>query len=416
MSLELKYLISNLFKENDHNYNSIDIFNIYSQIEKPRFEFNQDFAFKCFFLAKTLKSSPNDIAKNLQNNISLLKKNIKSPWIKSAESLNGFLNLSINTINLNKFFINYFLFSTNENKNDLNISKSFQDNDDLQYFNYFNILNKCFSFKTNSFDKSKKSVLVEYSQPNTHKQMHIGHLRNICIGSSLVNLKKYLGYNVKAINYIGDEGNHIAKCLWMINKLQAKDTENDHIKKNHAHAHNTSFSKLYNDYYIKAQDYLDKNPQGYEFDQAKKEISKVLKDLEQKTGPYYTLWQETKKLCLADFDAIYNFLNIKFDHNYFESELTEDCQKLVDKYLSKKIFVESQGAIGIDLSDQKLGFMMLRKSDGNSLYITKDLALAYKKLQDFPQSYESLMVVGEEQTHHFKQLFACFENSKFQSL
>ncbi len=108
------------------------------------------------------------------------------------------------------------------------------------------------------------------------------------------------------------------------------------------------------------------------------------------------------------FHEIYDWLNVKFDKIFYESEVSEESQKIVDEYLERGIFYESQGAIGIDLKPYGIPFLMLRKSNGTSLYATKDLALAQKKFEEYRITH-SIYVVGSEQDLHFRQVFKTLE-------
>ena len=240
-------------------------------------------------------------------------------------------------------------------------------------------------------DQTTESFMIEYSQPNTHKEFHIGHTRNVCLGLSLSRIYQLLGHPVIQVNYIGDEGTHVAKCLWELQKQAQIQPPADYTA-----------SQWYNLHYTKANEHLETNPA------AAHELSVILAELEARSGKFYQLWTETKQRCLDDFAAIYTWLGVDFDHVYFESELTTEAQAIVDEYLHKGVFHHSEGAIGCDLRDQDLGYMMVRKSDGNSLYITKDLALAHRKNTDY-NVQSSLIVVGNEQNFHFQQLFACLK-------
>ena len=116
---------------------------------------------------------------------------------------------------------------------------------------------------------------------------------------------------------------------------------------------------------------------------------------------------------MESFYDIYKWLNVHFDHYFYESEVSEESQQIVQEYKDKGLFVESDGAYGIDMKPYKLGFFMAQKSDGNTLYITKDLALARRKFEDFGIT-SSIYVVGDEQNFHFKQLFKCLELMGFE--
>jgi arginyl-tRNA synthetase len=234
---------------------------------------------------------------------------------------------------------------------------------------------------------AKERVMVEYSQPNTHKSFHVGHVRNVCLGDALVRMYRHLGYDVISANYIGDEGMHVAKCLWQLKKEQDIVEDGDFLGEVYARA-----AKALSD-------------EGADHASAKAEISEILSHLESNTGEDYLLWQKSKSWSMKAFAAVYEYLGVTFDHYFYESELTEDSQKIVDEYLKKGVFVESDGAVGCPLDDVSLGFMIARKKDGNTLYATKDLALAKIKFENFNID-QSIYVVASEQNFHFKQVFA----------
>ncbi len=122
----------------------------------------------------------------------------------------------------------------------------------------------------------------------------------------------------------------------------------------------------------------------------------------------YQLWKETRDWSMDVFNDIYKWIGARFDHFFFESDVSEESQAIVEEYLKKGVFVEDQGAIGVDLKDYKLGFALFRKRDGNTLYATKDLALARRKFDQFKID-KSIYVVGSEQNLHFRQVFKTLE-------
>jgi arginyl-tRNA synthetase len=342
------------------NNSALEQDKLFALLEKPPETSMGDYALPCFQFAKILRQKPQEIASKLQ---ALLDKQ-KNPWIQKVQPLGPFLNIFV--------------------------AKKFLAQEILPI-----IIDGHF-FKV--FDKdpvhSSQKVMIEFSQPNTHKEFHVGHGRNVCLGDSLCRIYSYLGYQVVPVNYIGDEGTHVAKCLWQIgdNKPQLP-TENQ--------------VEWYGEKYIAATKILDESS---EEDKKKyqQEVSAILKTLEQKSGYWYDLWQKTRKDCLADFNHIYHWLDVHFDHFFYESELSEKSQDIVDEFIKKGIFKESKGATGIDLSEDKLGFFMARKSDGTTPYITKDLVLARQKFEQFNID-RSIYVVGREQNFHFQQLFKALD-------
>ncbi len=235
-----------------------------------------------------------------------------------------------------------------------------------------------------------KKVMIEYSQPNTHKEFHIGHLRNVCLGSELVKLYKVMGYNVISANYIGDVGAHVAKCLWAYMAKGAKEPK----KKNKG--------EYLGELYSWATQKIADNPQY------KKQVEEIQQKLENGDKKLTALWKKTREWSLKEFNRIYKDLGVEFDVVYYESEVEKPGKKLVYDLLAKGIAGESQGAIIIDLIPYDLGAFLILKSDGTSLYATKDLALAVKKFKKYKLD-QSIYVVDSRQELYFKQLFKALE-------
>ncbi len=331
-------------------------------LEKPPEPHPGDYAFPCFRLAKVLKKAPPAIATEL---VTLLNQGRKpGSWFKEAIAVGPFANFLIDKTVLAKVLLPKVCDGTYRGELKADVSRS------------------------------SVRVMVEYSQPNTHKEFHVGHVRNVALGGALCELFKYAGYQVVAANYIGDEGTHIAKCLWHIQKKGLKAPEE---KK----------GEWLGDMYAEATRTLA-NASEEDRKLMDQEVSQVLREIESKRGPIYDEWKKTRQWSLDDFNANYAWLGIAFDHFFYESEFTEEGQLLVDEYQKLGFFKEDQGAIGIDLSPYKLGFMIVRKRDGNILYATRDLALARKKFNDFKID-RSIVVVACEQNHHFKQVFKTLE-------
>ena len=144
-----------------------------------------------------------------------------------------------------------------------------------------------------------------------------------------------------------------------------------------------------------------------------KEVSDCLKALEKGSGPLYDLWQETRQWSLQDFNDVYNWLEARFDHFFYESEVSDSGKSIVKEFLDKGVFVKSEGAVGADLSAHKLGFFMVLKSDGTGLYSTKDLSLAQLKFEKFKID-RSVYVVDAAQSMHFQQVFKTLELMGYQ--
>src|SRR5690606_24747408 len=144
------------------------------------------------------------------------------------------------------------------------------------------------------------------------------------------------------------------------------------------------------------------------------ELTEILKQLEKKSGEYFDLWQETRQWSIELMNDVYKWAHVDFDVWYWESEVDSASVKLAMEYYDKGLFIKDEGAIGIDLSDHKLGFCMLLKSDGNGLYATKDIELARRKFQDY-HIEKNIYVVDKRQEHHFKQVFKVLELMGFEN-
>lgn len=240
-----------------------------------------------------------------------------------------------------------------------------------------------------------KSVLIEGAQPNTHKEFHIGHLRNAVFPQAIVNVLRANAYNVTYASYIGDIGAHVAKALWGMKKFHDGET----------------FSKAeraakLGQIYTEATTYVE------EHEEAKDEIAEVQRQLEAKEEPWYSLWKETREWSLEAFREIYKELGVKPDVWYFESQVEEPGKELVKTMLTDGIAKKSEGAVVVDLEKENLGVFLILKSDGSSLYATKDLALAFKKQKDYSPDRQ-IFVVDVRQSYYFQQLFATLKRMGF---
>jgi arginyl-tRNA synthetase len=248
--------------------------------------------------------------------------------------------------------------------------------------------------------RKDEKIMVEYSQPNTHKAFHIGHLRNTCLGAALVNILRYAGYTVVAANLINDTGSHVARWLWCY--LTYHQGEQPPLQK----------GKWLEDIYVEAAQRLQDNPEH------ESEVKAILQKLEQKEETIVNLWEKSKKWSMDEFYRIYHELHVDFDVYFYDSQLYEEGKEIVAQLVTMGIAQESEGAIIVDL-DSQLGtddvyktYVALR-SDGTALYQTKDFALAKKKFEDYHVD-RSIYVVGSEQKLHFNQVFKTLELAGFE--
>jgi len=256
------------------------------------------------------------------------------------------------------------------------------------------ILNDHF-FHAKLTEKSPKTM-IEYSQPNTHKELHVGHMRNLCLGDALIRLHRYCQFDIISSTFPGDVGTHVAKCLW-------------YLKFHHQGPIPTERKGAWlGSLYSAAHQKLEEERGTEREEQNRIQLTLILKQLEQKSGEYYELWKTTREWSIELMHKIYDWAGVKFDTWYWESEVDSDSVKLVKEYQAKGLFKEDNGCVGIDLNEWKLGFCMLLKTDGNGLYATKDIELARRKFQDF-KIEKNIYVVDKRQEHHFKQVFKVLE-------
>lgn len=243
----------------------------------------------------------------------------------------------------------------------------------------------------------REKIVVEYSQPNTHKALHIGHLRCLVLGDAVSRILEGAGHEVVKVTYPGDMGAHIAKTLWYLKNHYQGDIPTSHR------------GDWLGDLYADAHSFVEESSKDTtRADAIKAEIGDILAELQQGSGPYFDLWKETREWSFAEMRGVYQWMNVTFDEWFTESECDGPSRDLVREKLEEGLFVKDQGAIGIDLSPYKLGFALLLKSDGNGLYLTKDLELIRRKFKD-PSVTRSIVVVDSRQKLHFKQVFKVAE-------
>ncbi|WP_124058103.1 arginine--tRNA ligase [Vaginisenegalia massiliensis] len=231
------------------------------------------------------------------------------------------------------------------------------------------------------------NVTFDMSSPNIAKPMSMGHLRSTVIGNALSNIFAKLNYHSININHLGDWGTQFGKLivayrLWGDEEVVKQDPVKELVK-------------LYVEFHEKAE--LDPS-----LDDEARAVFKKLEDGDEET---VALWQWFKDESLKEFDKVYRLLNIKFDYNTGESFYNDKMQPIVEELEAKGISTIENGATLVMLDDEELPPALIKKSDGATLYLTRDLATAYyrKKTFDFA---ENVYVVGNEQANHFRQLKA----------
>lgn len=255
-------------------------------------------------------------------------------------------------------------------------------------------------FKQKLTDQNPR-MMVEYSQPNTHKELHVGHMRNACLGDSVIKVCRYVGQDVISSTFPGDVGTHVAKCLWFLKYHNAEAIPEIN--------RGEWLGGIYSKAHLKLEDEIG-TPQEIK---NREQLTEILKQLENKSGEYFEKWKETRQWSIDLMKSVYRWAGIEFDHWYWESEMDSPSVQYVQELYKKNLLTKSEGAIGMDLSEDQMGFCMLLKTDGTGLYATKDLELARRKFQDY-KIEKNVYVVDMRQALHFKQIFKVLEKLGFE--
>ncbi len=330
---------------------------IYKALVEPPQSDMGDLAYGCFIIAKTLKKAPPQIAAELAQHV------VKDATLISAQGNGPYLNLTFSPQVFGEQIIHPIL------------EGSF--------------------FKKQILEKSPKTM-IEFSQPNTHKELHVGHMRNLCLGDALVRMLRYSGREIIASTFPGDMGTHVAKCLWYMKKHNQEPVP--------AVEKGEWLGRMYSRANLLLEDQVG-TPQE---EINRSELTEILRELESEKGPYFDLWKETRAWSIELMKNVYKWANVEFDEWYFESEMDATSANWVKELYAQGKLEKSNGAIGMNLESEKLGFCMLLKSDGTGLYATKDLLLAKHKFEN-RHIEKSVYVVDMRQALHFKQVFRTLE-------
>lgn len=344
---------------------------IYQALVEPPNADMGHLALGCFIFAKALKKSPAAVANELRELLTTAPVAGSSSDLASVEAAGPYLNLKFTPAALARHTVQPALSAA--------------------------------MFRIPLVAEAPKTM-IEYSQPNTHKELHVGHMRNLCLGDALVRLlrRSFGEERIISSTFPGDVGTHVAKCLWYIKNhlgTQVLDEKRRDPKRGEWLGQMYSAANLKLEDEAVIPDIFERN---------KAQLTEILKQLEVAHGEYYDLWKETREWSVELMQRVYDWAGVRFDRWYWESEVDADSVRTVKKYFAEGRLQESQGAIGLDFSAENLGFCMLLKSDGTGLYATKDIELARRKFEDF-KIEKSIYVVDMRQALHFKQVFRALE-------
>lgn len=346
---DLKKLTAGILAE---KLEGLDAADIEKMIETPPDSTLGDYAFPCFRLAKMFRKAPQMIAQEI------------------AEQLAG--ETAFHEVRNVNAYVNFFM------------NRAEAEADAV-----VDVLEKKDEFGRSDLGAGK-TVIVEFSSPNIAKPFHIGHLRSTVIGNSINKIYDALGYDVVRINHLGDYGTQFGKMIVAYRKWGSEeDVRREPIK-----------SLL--SYYVRFHDEAEKDPS------LEDEARATFARLEQGEKEETELWKWFREESLREFTYVYDLLGIEFDSYAGESFYSDKMDRVIDIMNEKGILQESQGAQIVDLSDYNMPPAIIRKKDGSTLYITRDIAAALyrKETYDF---FKNIYVVASQQNLHFSQWFKVIE-------
>lgn len=273
--------------------------------------------------------------------------------------------------------------------------------------NFYNIWNQP-TFGFLPADTHKKSIMVEYSSPNTNKPLHLGHVRNDLLGYSVAQILQAAGNKVYKTQIINDRGIHICKSMLAYQKFGHEETPESAGLKG---------DKLIGNYYVafdKAYraEVKELMTQGLDEESAKKqapmlvEAQEMLLRWEAGDADTVALWKKMNQWVYDGFDVTYKALGVDFDVNYYESNTYLLGKEVVQHGLEQGIFYrKDDGSVWIDLTSDGLDEKIVLRSDGTAVYMTQDIGTAIQRVKDYPDVGGMVYTVGNEQDYHFKVLF-----------
>jgi arginyl-tRNA synthetase len=350
-------------------YGSDAVSNIDMQVQKTRRGYAGDYTLVTFPLAKRLAATPADIAatlgKRLQEN---------NACISNTQVVQGFLNISLS----NEYWRNQ-------------------------------LLSIAHSHATPT--PTGKTIMVEYSSPNTNKPLHLGHIRNNLLGASVARILEAAGNSVIKVNLVNDRGIHICKSMLAWQKWGngitplSSGKKGDHLVGDFY----VLFDKKYKEQIAALAANADATEAATE-DEARHnapiilEAQQMLQQWEQGDAQVRQLWATMNQWVYEGFEQTYRTLGVDFDKTYYESETYLLGKDLVEQGLRRGVFyAKSDGSVWIDLTAEGLDNKLVRRSDGTSVYITQDIGTAVQRYSEHSLSAH-IYVVGNEQDYHFQVL------------
>ena len=310
-----------------------------------------DYAFPCFKLARSLRKAPPMIAGELV-------KVINADFLSRVEAVGGYLN----------FFIDKALYASSVIGEVLDKGEKYGSSD----------------------MGAGKTICIDYSSINIAKRFHIGHLSTTALGNALYKIYSFLGYKCVGINHLGDWGTQFGKMIAAYKHWGSREmVEQGGVQ---------ALSDLYVKFHAEAEKDPSLDDEGRAW----------FKKVETGDEEAISIWQWFKDLTLKDANRVYDMLGVKFDSYAGEAFYMDKMGPVIEELREKKLLKESDGAYVVDLEEYGMPPCLIIKSDGATLYTTRDLAAAFyrKKTYDFTKC---LYVVAYQQSLHFRQLFKVIE-------
>ena len=321
-------------------------------VEVPQDAKMGDYAFPCFRLAKVLRKAPPMIAAEIAEKIS------GNPMFEKVEQVNAYVNMFISKKEFVKDVVDEVLAKGEEYG------------------------------KTNV--GGGKTVIVEFSSPNIAKPFHIGHIRSTVIGNSINKIYSAMGYNVVRINHLEDYGTQFGKMICAYRHWGNKeDVINEPIK---------TLLSYYTRFHVEVEEHPELDDEARE----------IFAKLERGEKEEVELWQWFRDESLKEFNRVYKMLGIEFDSYAGESFYSDKMPRIVEMLEEKGLLEESNGAQIVDLEPYGLTPALIKKSDGSSLYITRDIAAAVYRKEHY-DFYKNIYVVASQQNLHFQQWIKIIE-------
>jgi arginyl-tRNA synthetase len=317
-------------------------------LEKPKYEHLGDIAFPCFSLAKKLRKSPQVIATEIAGK---LQKNL----YKDLQVVGGYINIFYAQEDAINRILNHILFEQE---------------------NY------------GSKEAVGEKVVIDFSSPNIAKPFSMGHLRSTVIGNALANIAEKNGFQAVRINHLGDWGTQFGKLIVAYKRWGDKETITA-----------SPIEELLK-IYVKFHEEAEKHPELNDY------ARQAFKALEDQDEEAIQLWQWFREVSLEEFNKVYEQLDITFDYNHGEAFYNDKMESVLTELNEKNLLVESEGAYVVEV--EGMPPCLITKTDGATLYATRDLAAAKYRWQEYRPA-KFFYVVGNEQSLHFNQVFAVIQ-------